>query len=169
MRNIRLLSRACIAAVLIGLAGTASALGDSMDCSYSKKSKKETSREVIKPGDRPDREFVQYVRVDALSSKNPEFDGTEQTVYAHTDTIAGTGTHSGYAMTVLKSGEKLWSRFEGLGYPVAHGDSMEVRFYGVFYFIAGTGKYKAIRGSGHYEGSVTAAGVTQETVCSASY
>jgi hypothetical protein len=121
------------------------------------------SREVIRPGDRPDRELVQMVRVDVFP------DGTEETVYEHDDQIGGTGSHTGYSVTNLKGGEKLWSKFEGVHYTVTKGDAWESRFQGVFRFIAGTGKYKAIRGGGHYQGIVTPAGSTSDNVCEAEY
>jgi hypothetical protein len=142
-----------------------SALAEKIDCSGSKKLKQRVSRDVIKPGDRPDRELAQFVRVDVLSSKNPEFDGVEQTVYGHTDTAGGAGSHSGYSMTTLKSGEKLWLRWQGTHYVVPKGDAWESSYQGVARFIAGTGKYKAIRGGGYYQGKQTPDGLTEEFKC----
>ena len=40
---------------------------------------------------------------------------------------------------------------------------------GVYRFIAGTGKYKAIRGGGYYQGIVTPAGPSEKSVCEAEY
>lgn len=147
-----------------------SALGEKLDCSGSKKSKQEVSNQAIKPGDRPDREMVQFVRIDVVSSKNPEFDGTEQTVYGHLDHVGATGTHTGYAVSILKSGERLWVKWEGVHHIVPKGgDAWELPYLGVYRYIAGTGKYKAIRGGGYYRGMVTPAGLTEEFVCEAEY
>jgi hypothetical protein len=124
---------------------------------------------VISPGDRLDRSLRQYIRVDVISSKNPEFAGAEQTAYEHADTVGGTGTHSGYFVYVLKSGERLWTKFEGVHYGLTTGSAWEIRYHGIFYFIAGTGKYQAIRGEGHYQGLATPTGAADDFVCSASY
>jgi len=152
-----------VISTLVGVFGTGSALAEKWDCSGSKKSKQIISIEVIGPGDRPDRALVQLVRVDVFP------DGSEETVYEHDDQIGGTGTHSGYSVINLKSGERLWTKYEGVHYTVPKGDAWESRFQGVFRFIAGTGKYKAIRGGGHYQGIGTRAGSTSESVCEAEY
>jgi hypothetical protein len=108
--------------------------------------------------------------VDVLSSKFPEWDGAEQVVYGHSDTVGGSGISTGYSMTTLKTGETVWSKWESAQYLVAKGgDGWEVPFQGVFRFIAGTGKYKAIRGGGHFRGTGTPSGITQENVCEAEY
>jgi hypothetical protein len=146
-----------------------SASAEKMDCPSSKQRKENVSRQAIQPGDRQDRELVQFVRVDVLSSKNPEWDAVEQTVYGHLDHIRGTGTHTGYAVTTLKSGEKLWVRWEGTHYTVPKSDAWESYSQGVFRFIAGTGKYKAIRGGGSYQGSTTPADLNETILCEAEY
>jgi hypothetical protein len=146
-------------------------LAATMDCSGTKVRIKETlSSDTIKPGDRPDRELVQTVRVDILSSKNPEFDGIEETVYLQMDTVGGAGDHYGYASFNLNSGETLWVKFHGTHHFVPKSEKdWDVPFQGVYRYIAGTGKYKAIRGGGHYTGKVTPAGITEEFTCSAEY
>jgi hypothetical protein len=159
-----------VVTTLVALLAPGCALAEKLDCSGSKTSKQEVSTQSIKPGDRPDRELVQVVRIDVLSSKNPEFDGTEETVYVHLDHIGGTGTHSGYVVNTTKSGEKLWARFQGAHYFVPKGgDAWELPYVGNYHYIAGTGKYKAIRGGGYYRGMITPAGLTEEFVCEAEY
>jgi hypothetical protein len=74
---------------------TSFASAELMDCSGSKVSKERSSYELIHPGDRPDRVLGQYIRVDVIASKNPEIDGTEQTVYVHVDAAGGTGRATG--------------------------------------------------------------------------
>lgn len=142
---------------------------EKMDCSGSKVAKEQISSESIKPGDRLDREMVQSVRVDIVSSRNHEFDGIETTVYAHLDHVGATGTHNGYSIYPLKSGEKLWMKWEGTHHLVMKGDAWEIPYQGVARFIAGTGKYKAIRGGGHYKGIVTATSHTEDFVCEAEF
>ena len=147
--------------------GTASA--DTLDCSSTKVSKEFLEHHAIKPGDVADREMAQFIRVDILSSDNPEFDGIEETVYEHDDNVGGTGTHRGYAKLALKSGATLWVKYEGTHHIVVENDKWRFPYMGRFRFIAGTGKYKTIHGGGWYEGQVTADGLTQKTVCSAEY
>ncbi len=161
--------KAAVVATLGSMVASGFALAEKMDCSSSKKSKRMVSSEVIKPGDRPDRELVQIVRIDVVSSANPEFDGAEQTVYGHSDQIGGTGSHNGYSVTTLKSGEKLWTKYEGVHHRTKKGDTWETRVQGISRFIEGTGKYTAIRGGSYYQGVTTPAGYTQETVCEAEY
>jgi hypothetical protein len=92
------------------------------------------------------------------------------TVYAHLDQIGGTGLESGYNVSTLKNGEKLWTKWEGTHYFVPKGgDVWEIPYVGVFRYIAGTGKYKAIRGGGYYKGVATPAGNTAEFICEAEY
>ena len=157
---------------LLGLTlASGQALSATMDCSATKKAIKETiSSETIKPGDRPDRELVQTVRTDIISSDNPEFNGIEENVYLQMDQVGGAGDHYGYATMNLNSGEKIWAKFHGVHHFVPKGqDDWEVPFQGVFRYIAGTGKYKAIRGGGHYEGKVTPNGILETITCSAEY
>jgi hypothetical protein len=146
-------------------------LAATMDCSATKERIKETiSSDTIKPGDRPDRELVQTLRVDIVKSNNPEFDGVEEQVYLQMDSVGGAGDHYGYATFNLNSGEKIWGKFHGTHAFIAKSeDDWEVPFRGVFRYIAGTGKYKAIRGGGHYEGKLTPNGVVETITCSAEY
>ena len=106
MSRLRSSSIILVVALMGGALGAGSALAESMDCSGSKISKERSSYEVIRPGDRADLELRQYVRVDVISSKNPELDGTETTVYTHEDlnrsATGGTNRHIGYGDFVLK-------------------------------------------------------------------
>lgn len=160
---------ASVASALTLLLASASALAGKIDCTNSKKTKQIVSTQSIEPGDRPDRRMTQYVRVDVLTSRQPDWDGAEQTVYGHTDTLAGAGASMGYTLTTLKSGEKVWYKWESILYPSKGGSEWEISFQGVFRFIGGTGKYKGIRGGGHYRGVATPSGVTQDTTCEAEY
>jgi hypothetical protein len=146
------------------------AIADKMDCSSSKKMKQEISNQVVELGDRAGHKMHQTVRVHVHSSKNPEMDGAEEMEYQHMDHVNGTGTHRGYSMVTYKSGERVWSYWEGVQHLVLKGgDSWEVPYEGVFTFIAGTGKYKSIRGGGYYRGIATPTGITEDDVCEAEY
>jgi hypothetical protein len=163
MNSACLIAFAALAVPLLGYA-------EKMDCSGWKIASREVSNESIKPGDRPDRELVQFVHADKIGSKNPEWNEIEETVYGHIDQVGGAGIHTGYAVITLKSGEKLWNKFEGAHYVTTKpDDSWEFTYVGVFRFITGTGKYKAIRGGGHYRGTVTPNGLGEEFSCEAEF
>jgi len=172
MITLRSLSRFFVLGMLGMAFGVETALAEKLDCTGTGKSKQQISFQDIKPGDRPDHFLAQLVAIDSVSSKNPELDGAERKIYGHIDGLAAYGSHSGYSTLTLKSGETLWDRYEGVGYTIGTfgvGD-WEIRSQGVFQFVAGTGKYKAIRGGGYYSGRFTPAGGTVETlVCDAEY
>ena len=141
-----------------------------MDCSGSKTSKASPYTEVIRPGDRPDHEMIQAIRTNMISSKDAGFDGSEQTVYAHQDAFGGAGTSIGYFLYTLKSGEKIWAKFDAVYATKPTQGFWEITYQGVFLFVGGTGKYANIRGGGHYQGKVTpASGFEESFVCSAEY
>ena len=70
-----------------------------IDCSGTKESRTAPYKEIIRPGDRPDHEMILAIRTHLISSKDPDFDGSEQTVYALQDantlTCAGAVTTRG--------------------------------------------------------------------------
>ena len=142
---------------------------DMIDCSGTKTSNERPGGEIIQPGDRPDHEMKQAIRTHAISSKNPDFDGSEQTVYAHEDSFAHAGTSVGYFRYTLKSGERIWARFESVHFTTSTQGSWESTYQGVYRFTAGTGKYSGISGGGHYKGKVTPAGFEENFVCTAWY
>lgn len=158
-----------VAGGLAAASGTARA--DTMDCSYTKRSLSSPYSEVIKLDDDPSHKTMQQIRVHLISSKDPDFDGAEQTVNAHQDEYNNAGTSVGYYQYTLNSGEKIWAKFDSV-YSVAGSGTpnWEATYQGVFHFISGTGKYAGIRGGGNYQGTVTpGVGFNETTVCSAEY
>jgi hypothetical protein len=114
--------------------------------------------------------MVQAIRVHLISSQDPSFDGSEQTVYAHQDEYGNSGSQSGYFLYTLKSGDKVWAKFDSVDALKRSGDSWKVTYQGVFRFISGTGRYTHIRGGGSYQGTVTPdSGFNETFVCSAEY
>jgi hypothetical protein len=154
----------------LALAGGPAHAGE-MDCSATKRSISSPYSEVINLGDDPSHKLMQQIRVHLISSKDPDFDGAEQTVYAHQDEYAGAGTSVGYFLYTLKSGEKIWAKFDSV-YSVAGMGTFDWKatYQGVFHFISGTGKYAGIRGGGNYQGTVLPdIGFNETSVCSAQY
>ncbi len=165
-RPVRMLSFVLFASCLIASGSTYSG---TLDCSHTKTKSVETSRHTLNPGDRPDRELVQITTVDVWTSDNPDLDGVEETVYVHLDNVGATGNHNGYSKWPLNTGETLWVKFNGTHHVVTEGDTWEVPYQGVFRIIAGTGKYKAIRGGGWYEGVINENGKSETLGCAADY
>jgi hypothetical protein len=144
---------------------------DTKDCSATKKSKHFITNIPLSPGDAPNHEITQFVRVDAVSSTNPDFDGAEQLVYGQGDQVAGTGSHHGYSVSVQKSGDRVFYKWEGTHKTtVKDGGAWEVSYEGRFQLTGGTGKFSAIRGAGTYRGSVDAQrGAVEKVDCQATY
>lgn len=158
-----------VAACLLTTTGLVQAA--SLDCSGTKRSKEAVSSETIRPGDRPDHTLKLVVRTHAIASQDADFDGSEQTAYGLEDSIARGGITVGYFLYTLKSGDKVWARFDSVfDVTPKPGNSWEATYQGVFTFIRGTGKFANIRGSGQYRGTVTPAEGFQETFhCTAEY
>lgn len=170
MKALPVSCRAATIAVLGTLCFGAQSWATSVDCSGTKRAKAAPFKEVIHPGDRPDHELILAIRTHAISSRDPDFDGSEQTVYALHDEYAHAGTQSGYFLYTLKSGEKIWARFDSVNSTTGGKDSWEVTYQGVFRFIGGTGKYESVHGGGHYRGKVRPdTGFDETFVCSMEY
>src|SRR5689334_25242294 len=54
------------------------------------------------PGDVPNHEIIQTIRLDTVTSSDPDFNGSRYVNYEQTDQIAGTGTHRGYGRQITK-------------------------------------------------------------------
>lgn len=166
-----LTKRSVAVAVTCLLITTGLAHAASIDCSGTKRSKEAVSTETIRPGDRPDHTLKLVVRTHVISSQDADFDGSEQAVYGLEDSVARGGTVVGYFLYTLKSGDKVWARFDSV-YDMTPkpGESWESHYQGVFTFVRGTGKFVNIRGHGQYRGTVTPKEGFRETFhCSAEY
>jgi len=169
MDQVRRFAYCVVEAVAVCAFAVGPSMADVLECSGSKVSKERPLPDVIKLGDRPDHELRQAIRVHVVTSGDVDFDGAEQTAYAHEDVTAGAGSSVGYFLYTLRNGDKLWARFESV-FSTTHGDAWRTSYQGVFTFISGTGKYKSIHGGGHYEGSITMAdGFREKSTCRAEY
>lgn len=93
----------------------------------------------------------QRVYAYAISSSHADFDGATAMNYAQSDTGSKQGTHRGYAVWTLKNGDTVTVKFEGR-HDVPQGAGSAPNS-GRFDFVGGTGKYRAIKGSGSYSGT----------------
>ena len=117
------------------------------------------SRTVVSPEDDPKHELTMNIRRDTTTSSDPDFNGSEITIYGQNDQMAGTGgTHRGYDKRSFKNGDILFGSFEG-----SHqGAGKEATWEGTWKSIGGTGKFKNSKGAGTYRGKVTAEGAISE-------
>ena len=128
---------------------------------YSLKSKQLISQNTVYPGDVPNHQLVQVVRLNSYTaSSDPDWKDAEQMVYAQDDQIAGSGTHKGTYVIFHKDGDKSYGTFAVTHKTtVKEGGAWESTYEGKYQYTGGTGKFKNIKGSGTYKGKVTPEGV----------
>ena len=118
------------------------------------------------PGDDPKHELILRVRRDANTShSDPDWNGSELTVYELADQVAvtataGTGTHRGYTRRVSKNGDTVFGSYEGSHR--SDGTPQGTTWEGSWKETGGTGKSKNSKGAGTYRGKVTAEGAFTE-------
>ena len=121
------------------------------------------SRTVVSPGDDPKHELALTIRRDTTTSPDPDWDGTEQIVYAQSDMVAGTGTTRGYTIRLFKNGDTDYASFEGMTKTSVKEDgSLETTWEGTYKVTGGAGKFQNTKGEGTYRGKVTAEGAFTE-------
>jgi hypothetical protein len=112
---------------------------------------KDISRTVTAIGDDADHELVQRVYSYAITSDDKDFDGMRSENFAQTDTLAGKGTHRGYAIWRSKQDDAIYIRFEG----EHHGAGGNAEYSGKAEISRGTGKFAHISGTAKYHGAIT--------------
>jgi hypothetical protein len=130
---------------------------------YSAKTQQILSQTTVNPGDVPNHELVQHVRIDTSTSADPDWKDLEWLSYHQADSVAGNGTHRGYNTLHRKDGAESYWKYEGTHKTIVKEDgSWEVPFEGKTQLVGGTGKFQNIKGSGTYKGKITPKGVTWE-------
>jgi hypothetical protein len=128
------------------------------------------SRTVVTPGDISKHEVAQEVVSYEITSPEADFNGFKTVNYGQSDSVAGTGTHRGYATWPLKNGDTVYIKFEGSHKTVTKdGGAWESSFEGKFEFVSGTGKYKNIKGTGTYKGKGSPEGSMWDAVADMQY
>jgi hypothetical protein len=119
---------------------------------------------VSPPGDDPKHELVALmIRRDTATSSEPDWNETEEIAYEQNDSVAGTGTHRGYAIRLLKNGDTTYGPYEGTHKTTVKEDgSSETTWEGTWKVTGLTGKFKNIKGGGTYRGKATAEGASTE-------
>ena len=95
-------------------------------------------------GDVPGHEIAQQIALQhTTKSSDPMFMDMQLTDYGQVDETAGTGTHRGYSMGVLKDGSSSPARYEGTHKTTIKADgTWEAIFEGKYWLLPGTGKTK---------------------------
>jgi hypothetical protein len=107
------------------------------------------------PGDVPNHEISQRVRRYTTTSTEPDLDGTEGLLYMQADSMAGTGSHRGYAVRTYKDGDKSFASVEGTHKMTStDGGSWELTLEGTWKVTGGTGRFENAKGSGTYNGEI---------------
>ena len=86
----------------------------------------------------------------------PELGEFRQYIYSYADTVAGSGTDTGYWTDETKTGDKIFGRHSGTQKTEIHPDgSCEMTFSGEWEATGGTGKFEGIKGKGTFAGKGT--------------
>lgn len=108
-------------------------------------------------GDKKKHELTQDVSFRTATSTNPDFNNVDVTNYGQSDSVAGTGSHRGYSFFNHKTGDKVYTKWEGTHKTTIKEDkSWETNVEGKIEFIGGTGKFENIKGGGTYTCTHTA-------------
>jgi hypothetical protein len=104
-------------------------------------------------GDVPGHEISQQIILQRVTkSTDPVLLDMQLTDLGQVDEVAGTGTHRGYSMGVLKDGSSSPSRYEGTHKTTVKADgSWEGTGEGKYWLLPGTGKMKNAKGEGTYK------------------
>lgn len=107
-------------------------------------------------GDVPNHELSQELTVADITYTNPDFKVRTEWAQVHADLIDGTGPHTGYFYDNHEDGSVTYGAFKGKVKTVANSDgSWQTSWEGTYDYLGGGGKFKALKGSGWYKGSVS--------------
>jgi hypothetical protein len=127
---------------------------------------------VSSPADDPKHELVVLeISRATTTSPDPDFDGTEVFAYEQADSVAGTGTQSGYFRRLHKNGDIDYGTFEGTHKTSFKEDGSweATTFEGTWKSSGGTGKFKNTKGNGTFRGKATAEGTSEDWEGEAEY
>ena len=110
--------------------------------------------------DVPGHEISQQIALQRTTKlSDPALLDMQITDFGQVDEVAGTGTHRGYSMAVLKDGSSSPTRYEGTHKKTVKADgSWDSVFEGKYWLLPGTGKMKNVKGEGTYKCKYTADG-----------
>jgi hypothetical protein len=113
------------------------------------------SEQSVKPGYGP--ELGQKVRVDQLTSGDPDWNGSTMTLYEHSVSHPTNGTYAIYGVLAAPSGDTAYLEFAGKWDVVTKdGKFAEAPFAAEGKIVGGTGKLEKISGTVRHSGKVVA-------------
>jgi len=121
-------------------------------------------------GDKPMHEIGQRIYAYRLGSPIKDFDGAQATNFTHTDSVAGAGSHHGYAIWRLPGGDSVTIEFNGRHN--ARGSepgAADATNEGTLTITGGTGKYAHAHGTSRYNGVVGADQASFDCTCEIDY
>jgi hypothetical protein len=103
-------------------------------------------------------------RQDRSSSADAEWDDASFIVNGQFDWINGSGRAWGYGIQILKSGDKIFSKYSGNLRRSGEGDQWQTVGEGTEEIYGGTGKFANVKGSGTFKVEINRAGGTAANV-----
>jgi hypothetical protein len=119
------------------------------------------SSQKVKPEVAGAPELAQNVRLDQLTSGDPDWNGATLTLYEHSESFPSYGLYEVYGVLAAPGGDKALVEFAGKWDVVSKdGQFVEAPFQADGKVVGGTGKLEKAGGTVHHAGKVTSAGGT---------
>jgi hypothetical protein len=115
-------------------------------------------RIAVPIGDRAGHDIGAQVRQDASSSTDPDWDNATAMVIGQFDVVKGNGAVWGYAVRTVKSGDKVFLKYDGTTKRSGEGDQWQSVGEGTVEVYGGTGKFAGIKGTGTFKSENSPAG-----------
>jgi hypothetical protein len=132
------------------------AAAEKREQTYTKTNFRTASKSVIPIGD--GHELIQEVVVADIKYSNPDFKIKDEWTYNHNDLVNGSGPTKGFYVDTHEDGSQTYGDYVGTLKVVTKSDgSWEASWEGMYKYLGGTGKFKNIKGSGTYKGSMSSA------------
>lgn len=113
----------------------------------------EITRSVLYVPDAPEHTLFQSFRVDAGKTNTPAFTIDEEQVWVQGEMRGRSGTFAGYAVYLMKGGDRVFIKWAADAKPTGVRDDGEpATESGTITVLGGTGHFSKIRGGGIYRG-----------------
>ncbi len=151
--------------LLITMMAVSIAAAEPHDCSWAKHIERVVSQQTVKVGP-VGHEVVYTNRLDKFDkSALEDFVGGQAWIFNVADSTKGTGSHSGWAEWIGKSGDKVFGPYRG-----THAtDASVTTFQGTYELTGGTGRYERSKGAGNYKGRAAPDGREETGTCTIDY
>jgi len=149
--GLRVLATLGAASLLLGAAGESGPQKQSYFFKTPPGATKYTQQHAIDVDDVPGHQVRIYELHSTFSEEAPVYNGVkvkEAWLRAMTDYTNGTGRGSGYSMSILENGDKIFGRWESMTQTTIGADGTKAaRTSAVTTFNGGTGKFKGMHGT----------------------